>query len=172
MSLPGRIATLAQRDAMTTLGLALSAVWLILVLLFWLLAPETQGGEGGVMRLAVAAGVVLPLVLIWLAVGLARSLAVLRAEADDLRRHLTQLREYAATRGAPPPVTNGPRPRPAESQPTQAAPSPPPPPSPPMRARHCRSPPRPSCRAHGPPICVRRRCGSTRPNPCTCHPKR
>lgn len=132
MSLTGRIATLAQRDAMTTVGLALSAVWLILVLLFWLLAPAGPAGTGGVMRLAVAAGVVLPLVLIWMAIGLARSIAVLRAEADELRQHLTQLREYAATRGAPPAISDAPRartaatdPAPAQQPPAQQPPVPP-----------------------------------------------
>lgn len=102
MSLIARISSLAQRDAITVVGLAVSAVWLLLVALFWLLAPGGEGGAGGVSRLVGAAGVVMPLALIWLAVQLARAIAVLRAEADDLRARLTQLREYAATRGAPP----------------------------------------------------------------------
>lgn len=102
MSLTGRIASLAQRDALTAVGLGLSLGWLLLVGLFWLLVPGGADGTGGVARLAAIAGVLLPLALIWLAVGLARSIAALRAEADELRGHLTQLREYAATRGAPP----------------------------------------------------------------------
>ncbi|MDP5305900.1 hypothetical protein [Paracoccus spongiarum] len=104
MSLKARITSLAQRDAVTTVGLAVSAVWLLLVLLFWLLAPGGEGGAGGLARLVGAVGVVMPLMMVWVAVALARSIAVLRAEAQDLRLRLTQLREYAATRGAPPAV--------------------------------------------------------------------
>ncbi|GGF55327.1 hypothetical protein GCM10011402_04110 [Paracoccus acridae] len=103
MSLVARIATLTQRDALTAIGIALSAAWLFLVALFWLLAPESEVSEGGIARLATVMGTILPLVLIWLAVGMARALAVLRAEAEDLRQRLTLLRDMAATRGAPPP---------------------------------------------------------------------
>lgn len=103
MSLVSRITTLTQRDALTATGIALSAIWLFLVALFWLLAPKSEASEGGIARLATVMGTILPLVLIWLAVGMARALAVLRAEAEDLRLRLTQLRDMAATRGAPPP---------------------------------------------------------------------
>ena len=102
MSLVARIATLAQRDATTRTGIVLSGVWLFLVALFWLLAPGGEGTPGGIARLAVIMGTILPLALIWLAVRTARAIAVLRAEADDLRQRLTQLREMAATRGTPP----------------------------------------------------------------------
>lgn len=102
MSLVARITTLAQRDALTTTGIALSAAWLFLVALFWLLAPGGEGGGGGIARLVTVMGTILPLVLIWLAVGMARALAVLRAEAEDLRLCLSQMRDMAATRGAPP----------------------------------------------------------------------
>lgn len=105
MTVAARIASLAQRDAMTTVGIAISVVWLLLVLLFWLLAPGGDGGPGGVARLVAAIGVIMPLGLVWMAVGLARAIAVLRAESEDLRQRLGQLREYAATRGAPPPAT-------------------------------------------------------------------
>lgn len=104
MSLIARISSLAQRDALTTVGIAISAAWLFLVALFWLLAPGGEGGAGGVVRLVAAIGVIMPLLLVWMAVGLARSIAVLQAEAADLRQRLTQLREYAATRGAPLPA--------------------------------------------------------------------
>lgn len=97
-----RLSSLTQRDPMTTAGLVLSGLWLVLVALFWLLAPSGDGAPGGLARLAVLAGTVLPLVLIWLAITMARALAALRAEAEDLRRRLAQLREVAAARGAPP----------------------------------------------------------------------
>lgn len=129
MSLVARITSLARRDAVTTVGLALSAAWLFLVVLFWLLAPGGEGRTGGVARLVSVIGTVMPLALIWLAVGLARSIAVLRGEADDLRHRLDQLREYAATRGAPLPAPEGRRAAPAPSEPAQPA-SPPPQPRP------------------------------------------
>ncbi|MFC3166578.1 hypothetical protein [Paracoccus fontiphilus] len=103
MSLVARIATLAQRDAITTTGIVLSGVWLFLVALFWLLAPGGEGAQGGIIRLAVIMATILPLALIWLAVRTARAIAVLRAEAEDLRQRLGQLRDMATTRGAPPP---------------------------------------------------------------------
>ncbi|WP_306753243.1 hypothetical protein [Paracoccus actinidiae] len=117
MSLIARITSLAQRDALTTTGLALSAAWLFLVALFWLLVPGGEGTEGGIARLSTIMGTILPLALIWLAVGMARALAVLRAEAADLRQRLSQMRDMAATRGTPPrpqPETEetGPQPRP------------------------------------------------------------
>lgn len=104
MSLTARIRSLARRDAITALGAALSAIWILLLGLFWLLAPGGDGGSGGVVRLVAVVGTVMPLLMIWLAVGLARSIAVLRAEADELHDRLDKLREYAATRGAPPPA--------------------------------------------------------------------
>ncbi|MBU3029630.1 hypothetical protein [Paracoccus marinaquae] len=119
-----RITALARRDATTTIGVALTAAWLLLVLLFWLLAPGEAGRPGGVAWLLSAIGVVLPLGLIWMAVGLARSVAALRAEADDLRQRLSQLREYAATRGAPLPSAEGRRAAPAPAEPRHAPPQP------------------------------------------------
>lgn len=102
MSLIARIATLAQRDAMTAAGVALSLAWIFLVALFWLLSPGDGQPQGGLSRLATVIATILPLVLIWLAIRTARAIAVLRAEADDLRDRLAQLREAAEVRGAPP----------------------------------------------------------------------
>ncbi|MCZ0960387.1 hypothetical protein [Paracoccus benzoatiresistens] len=134
MSLVARITTLAQRDAITATGIALSGVWLFLVALFWLLAPGGEGAPGGLARLAVVMGTILPLVLIWLAVRTARAIALLRAEADELRQRLSQLRQVTATRGVPPP-----RPVPeilddADLQPRAPAPVPAPAPAAPRPA--------------------------------------
>jgi hypothetical protein len=109
MSLVARFTSLAQRDALSVTGIALSAAWLFLVALFWLMSPGGEGSQGGIARLVTIMGAILPLVLIWLAVGMARALAVLRAEADDLRHRLSQLRDVAVTRGGPPqrPVAEG-----------------------------------------------------------------
>ncbi|MFC3629112.1 hypothetical protein ACFOM8_06590 [Paracoccus angustae] len=120
MSLVARIATVAQRDAITATGIVLSGVWLFLVALFWLLAPGDEGAPGGIARLAVVVGTILPLALIWLAVRTARAIALLRAEAADLRQRLAQLRDMAA----PPPrpaAEPGPLPEP-ERQPRAPAP--------------------------------------------------
>ncbi|MBK4216544.1 hypothetical protein JJJ17_11460 [Paracoccus caeni] len=103
MSLSQRIASFVQADAASAIGAVLSLLWLVLLLLFWLFGGSGEG-SGGVARLVMIVGMILPLVLIWLAVGLARAIAALRAEADDLRYRLTQMREMAATRGTPPPA--------------------------------------------------------------------
>lgn len=98
MSLIARIATLARRDAMTVAGIALSAAWVFLVGLFWLLSPGDGAAEGGLARLATIIGTILPLALIWIAVSTARAIAVLRAEAEDLRDRLARMREAASPR--------------------------------------------------------------------------
>lgn len=120
MSLFARIATLAQRDAMTTAGIALSVAWIFLVMLFWLLSPGEATSSGGLSRLATIIATVLPLALIWVAVRTARALAILRAEADDLRERMGQMREAVSLRGAPPrmPPDAGSAPEP-ESMPRQ-----------------------------------------------------
>lgn len=119
MSLIARIASLANRDRLTTVGFTLTGVWLFLVALFWLLGPAgTDGGPSGVARLVSIMGTVLPLALIWLGVSLARQLAILRAEAEDLRARLTHLRGEAA------PVDDLPPPAPrAAAAPAAAAPA-------------------------------------------------
>lgn len=103
MSMAARIASLARRDAPTTIGIGLTAAWLLLIALFWLLVPGGNESSGGIARLVGMVGAVLPLVLIWMAVMLASAIAALRAEAEELRERLGQLRDMAATRGAPPP---------------------------------------------------------------------
>lgn len=92
MTLAARLASLARRDALTGVGLALSGAWLLLVALFWLLGPTAEAERGGVTRLVSAFGVVLPLALVWMGVAMARALALLRAEAADLRRQLDAMR--------------------------------------------------------------------------------
>ncbi|WP_282601976.1 hypothetical protein [Paracoccus sp. PARArs4] len=91
MSVIAKIASLSRRDRISSVGYALSGVWLFLVALFWMLAPGGEGGGGGIARLMAVVGVALPLALIWLAVSLARSIAVLRAEAEDLRATLARM---------------------------------------------------------------------------------
>ena len=118
MPLTDRIAILAQGRA-AGLGLALSVVWLVLVLLFWLLVPGADQGGSGIGRLLAFVGVVMPLVLIWLAVTLADAIAALRAEAEDLRLRLSQLRDGGPRtdngRGAGPVMGGGIAPAPPTS---------------------------------------------------------
>lgn len=97
-------------------GAVLSAAWLVLVLIFWVLSPVADQGAGGLARLMTVVAVLLPVVLIWTAVTLARGIAVLRAEARQLRAQMDALREAAPTAVAQPAV------RPAQTAP-QAAPS-------------------------------------------------
>ncbi|WP_265500165.1 hypothetical protein [Paracoccus beibuensis] len=95
MSLIARIASLSRRDRITTVGLTISGIWLFLVALFWILSPGEPDAGGGVGLLVSVAGIVLPVALVWLGVAQARQLAVLRAETDDLRRHLAHMRAPA-----------------------------------------------------------------------------
>lgn len=128
MSLTGRIASLARRDAITTVGVAISAAWLFLLFLFWLLAPGGEGSASAVARLVSVIGAVMPLALIWMAVGLARAIAELRAEGDELRLRLSQMRDGMTSRGV---STGEPaRPRAAPQDEPDAPPAPPPAPRP------------------------------------------
>lgn len=126
------------RDRAVLVGAAASAAWLLLVVLFWLLGPE-GGPVSGLGRLLALAGVALPLVLIWMAVALARTLAELRAEAMLLRARLDMLRAPDNEDGgaAPPPRAAMAPPvaarRPAAAQPAASRPAEATAPEPPRR---------------------------------------
>ena len=91
-----RLAAGQGRDRLVTLGAAASLVWLALVaILAWAGGGEATAEAAGPSLggwLLRALGVVLPLALIWFAVWSARSLALLRAEAEELRALLGQMR--------------------------------------------------------------------------------
>lgn len=87
MSLRDRLAD----DRPLALGVAASVVWLLLVVLFALLGPEAAAPASGWARIGMLAGILTPLGLIWLAVGTARALVDLRAEASDLRAEMTRI---------------------------------------------------------------------------------
>lgn len=137
--LRGVIAGPKGRDRARLLGLALTGLWLAAVLLFWLMGPDEAPAAGGLSRLLSAMGVILPVALIWMAVGLARAIADLRAEAELLRARLDLLRADApAAEPALPPAPAGAAaiqggaarampargPRPAEPRPASPAPTP------------------------------------------------
>lgn len=79
----------------TAIGLGATVLWLLMVLLFWWLAPGDGAEGGGGVRLATLVGVLMPVALIWLAVGTARALAGLRDEAEALRAELLRMRRAA-----------------------------------------------------------------------------
>lgn len=81
------------RERVLVLGVVVSLVWLALVGLLSLIGPEAegQGGPGWTLWLV---GVLLPLGLIWLAVWSARTLLLLRQEAEDLRAMLVRMQGH------------------------------------------------------------------------------
>ena len=92
-----RLAAEQQRARLLLIGAGASVAWLALAALFAALAPD-DGGSGG--WLIWTTGLVLPLALIWLAVWSARSLSLLREEAEELRALLGQMQDQAGGMGA------------------------------------------------------------------------
>lgn len=78
------------------IGAVLTALWLVMLLIFWL----TSGGDGaaGAPGWISIVAALMPLGLIWMAVGLARAIDRLKAEAEELRAEMAQ----AAIRRADP----------------------------------------------------------------------
>ncbi|MFT3690441.1 hypothetical protein [Paenirhodobacter sp.] len=119
------------------IALGVSAIWLLLVLAFWLFLPGGEGGAASVLLTIV--GVVLPLGLIWFAALSARNARALRQEAQELRAMLDSMRAamdnrpepkpadmpvatFTSHRAAPEPAASrkvalAPKPAPAEEQP-------------------------------------------------------
>lgn len=89
-----RIAARHQDNSAVLGGALASVVWGVLVVLFVLLGPDDTG-RSGAQRLMAVVGVLLPLVLIWMAVWFAQSLAALRDEASNLRDLLGHMRRQA-----------------------------------------------------------------------------
>lgn len=79
----------AIRIAMIT-----TALWLALVVGFWLLGPE-GAPRSGLAQLTTAVGAVLPVVLIWMAALASDALTLLRSEADSLRLVVDSMRRDA-----------------------------------------------------------------------------
>lgn len=104
-------------------GLVASGAWLVLVLGFWLFGPE-GAPRSGLARLGTLVGIIMPLVLIWAAVGMAQVLAGLRAEAAALRAQLHAMRAQSGegVAGDPvPPASPRPMPTPAAALAAPAA---------------------------------------------------
>src|SRR5690606_32551080 len=126
MALNGPDDMMAYRNAETVIGLVLSAVWLVLLLLFWLLIPgEADMRVSGITRILTITGIVMPLALIWMGVWFAVAITKLRHEAAELRGNLFLLQEMATKRPKPTnaePVRTQPQPAPVPA----ARPAPPP----------------------------------------------
>lgn len=79
-------------DPGALIAAALTAAWLLLVVLVWV----TGSGSGAPLaRLSAALSVLLPPVLIWMALALSRAIADLRDEATSLRLRLDSVRRGA-----------------------------------------------------------------------------
>ena len=101
------------------IGAALTALWLVMLLVFWLTSDGSASGAGWVSVVAA----LMPLGLIWLAVGIARAIDALRAEADTLRAQLDRERLMAEPPRNPAPASRAPAPAPrAAPMPRPAAP--------------------------------------------------
>ena len=83
------------------IGAALTALWLVMLLVFWLTGSGTATGAPRWISVVAA---LMPLGLIWLAVGIARAIDALRAEADDLRAQLDRERLTAEPSRSPAPA--------------------------------------------------------------------
>lgn len=88
-----RLRQIAVARGPVAVAVAVSLLWLGLVVLFWLLAPAETAPRGALSRLMSLVGVVLPLVLIWMAAAAALTLAELRAEAERLRAEVARMRQ-------------------------------------------------------------------------------
>lgn len=131
MTLRQRIGAALGSGEAVTIGAILTAVWLVMSGGFWLFGPDAEVQTSGLMRLASVLAVLLPVALIWMAVGLASAITALRAEAAELRLRLGQMREAAVRGGVVlPPVASTPAPR----APAQPAPRPAPAPRAPVNA--------------------------------------
>ncbi|MDO5657795.1 MAG: hypothetical protein Q4G36_05680 [Paracoccus sp. (in: a-proteobacteria)] len=80
------------------IGAGLTGLWLLMLLAFWL---ASDGGSGGAARWVSVIAALMPLALIWLAVGLARAVDALQAEADLLRAMLEQIHRETGPRPLP-----------------------------------------------------------------------
>lgn len=93
-SVPRAPASPAAQHASSTewLALILSAVWLALVAAFWLFAPHAATGFDITSTVMTVVGIVLPIVMIWVAAVTARTAREMRAEAQALKASVEAMR--------------------------------------------------------------------------------
>lgn len=82
----------ADDKALPMIGAGLSVAWLLLLILFWFLAPDNSDTPvGAITRIGVLLGAFLPFAMIWMAVFLAGTIKSLRFETEILRGRLQSL---------------------------------------------------------------------------------
>lgn len=91
---PRAPAPVPARHASSTewLALILSAVWLALVGAFWLFVPQAGAGLDIASTVMTVVGIVLPIVMIWVAAVTARTAREMRAEAQALKASVEAMR--------------------------------------------------------------------------------
>lgn len=90
-------------------GAGLTVAWLILIIMFWLLAPDNPDVRiGTVTHIAALIGTFLPFALIWIAVFMGTTIQSLRLESELLRGRLQSLQERGGRQSETP--TDLPRP--------------------------------------------------------------
>lgn len=94
-----------RQDRALAVGVAVAVLWLLLVIGFAIFGPDADAPRTGWERVGTLAAVLTPLALIALAVGAARSLAALRAEAEELRAMLGAMRGEGAAPAEAQPLT-------------------------------------------------------------------
>ena len=92
MPLDGNFSSHNDRSPALIVGGVLSIIWTILLLGFWLLVPvQTATETGGIFRLVIVIGVIMPFVVIWLAVAFARKMGELRKDYAELQADIAQM---------------------------------------------------------------------------------
>jgi len=94
-SMPRPPATPSARHASSTewLALILSMIWLALVAAFWLFVPHAAGAGFDIASMVMTVvGIVLPVVMIWVAAVTARTAREMRAEAQALKTSVEAMR--------------------------------------------------------------------------------
>lgn len=74
------------------IALALTLVWFALVLVFFLLIPDSGSGFDALSLTMALVGIFLPVAMIWVAAVTARTAREMRAEAQDLKRSVEAMR--------------------------------------------------------------------------------
>lgn len=74
------------------IALTLSAAWLVLVAVFWALIPGDASGGSALSSVMTVVGIVLPVVMIWVAAVTARTAREMRAEAQALKASVEAMR--------------------------------------------------------------------------------
>ena len=92
---------LHNKDRATVIGVGLTALWVLMLAVFWLTSAGAGAGPGRWVSVVAALS---PLALIWIAVRLAREIEALRSDAADMRAFLLQQSNDDPRAAATPPA--------------------------------------------------------------------